>query len=427
MSASSNKSSANSDRRSFSEFLKSNIYGILSHIGMTLFVIVSSYLLLLLSSYDQQNDLFFLIGLAAILLFLAYFVLCTILGLLLPVITSKVTHQNFSGCWLILLLMSAGVAILGFLMQEGQILFTSPPAFIAPLLSALDVFVAPFGIYLMLYGGGAFLCYIYFATSRMCWPSAMLKTLLGNIIILAVVCWSTHNAWVNEDDPYLLSLACFVIQFLGLAAALVFGCTKTYTFARSCRGRVKAAFVPLYLFNGVMAVAGILLLLGSFGVHNLFKDLLDFLLQKMPDEIAEQMEEYASILSHDFLQLFMGICLLLLHGGSILGTVVTQLEKCKYCGRYACEKSTDTDESSKVTGIQRVTEKETFLTFDKYGYNEDIYTTTNDYKTVSGKTHYDVHCAYCGKYLFSSSHKWTHTFKTDSNIKKESHYHPWSS
>lgn len=413
---------AGSDRRGFAEFMRSNIYAVLSHAGVTIFVIVSSYLLVWLSEYDQQNDLFILFGLVCILLFLAYILLCPFLGLYLPVISSKVTRQNFSGCWLILLLMSAGVAAVGFLLQEGQLLYTSPPAILVPLLSNLGGFAPAFGIYLMLYGGGAFLCYAYFAVARMNWPSALLKMLLGHIIILIVVCWSTYNAWVNEDDPFLLSISCFAIQFIGMGGAVAFGLTKSHTFARSCRGRVKLAFVPLYLFDGIMAVAGILLLISGLSVHNVFVNLLDSAIHGLPQSASGELNE----LNHEFLRFFMGLCLLLLHGCGILGTVSTHLERCKHCGRYACNESTDTSETSRVTGTERVTETETMRVFDRYGYDEETATTTSDYKTVSGTTCYVVHCAYCGKYLDKGSYKWQYTTKTDSDFTKEHERHYWS-
>lgn len=420
-----NQVSAAVDRRGFSLFLKSNLYAVLSHLGMTLFVIISSYLVVLLATRSINGDLFFLIELVALLLFLAYFLVCPALGLLLPGISGKVTRNNFVGCWLILSLMSIGAFLLGFFLQEGQVLTASPPAFIAPVLAQLDIFSPVLGILLMLYGGGAFLCYIYCAGMRMVWPTGLLKMLLGNIIILVVVYWSTYNAWVNDDDPYLLSLACFLIQFLALGGALFFGVTKAYVFGRSIKGRMKSFFVPLYIFNGLLTVAGVLLILSCFGLPNFIVELLYFLLHRLPEGVADPLSEYVSIFAHEFVSFFIGLCVLFLHGGGICGIIAAQTEKCKYCGLYACQKTTNTSETSQVTDYERVTETDTWFAFDRYGYDEHITRTTSDYEHVSGETKYVIHCAYCRRYLGSGKYKWSRVDKVDSNMDTEYNRHIW--
>ena len=413
------------DKRSFSSFLKSNLGAIFSHLGMTLFVIIVSYLVVLLATHSINGELFFLIDLVAVLLALAFFPLCLALGFLLPVVSSKVTRNSFAGCWLILFLMSAGTLLLGFFLQEGQLLAASPPAFLASVLAQLDIFTPLLGIYLMLYGGASLLSYTYCPGVKMFWPTGLLKMLLGGIIILATVCWATYNAWVNEDDPYPLSLACFVIQFFGMGASVLFGLSKAYLFARSRNGRAKPFFVPLYILNAILAIAGILLIVGAFGADNFVIEFLNFLLYRQPEAVIAVLKKYVSLLNHEFISFFTGLCLLLLYGSGLIGIGIAQMEKCKYCGRYACRSTTDTSETSRVTGRERVTEKDTFLSFDKYGYTEETFTTTNDYQTVSGKTHYEVYCAYCGKYLGSGSSTWKHTEKIDSNSKKEVTQHIW--
>lgn len=416
---------AKADKRPFSSFLKSNLGAIFSHLGMTLFVIISSYLVVLLATHSINGDLFFLIDLVAVLLVIAFFPLCLALGFLLPVVSSKVTRSSFAGCWLILLLMSAGSLLLGFLLQEGRLLAASPPAFLAPALARLDIFAPLLGIYLMLYGGASLLCYTYYTGVRMFWPAGLLKMLLGSIIILAVVCWATYNAWVNEDEPYLLSLACFVIQFFGLGASVLFGLSKTYVFARSRDGRIKAFFVPLYILNALPVIVGILLIVGAFGMDNFVIEFLNFLLYRQPEAVIAVLEKYVSILDHEFISFFTGLCLLLLYGSGLIGIGIARTEKCKYCGRYACETTIDTDETSAVTGRERVIDTEISRSFDRYGYDEDTMTTTTDYETVSGKTKYVIHCFYCGRYLGAGTHKWHHTRKTDSSFNREYERHTW--
>lgn len=413
------------DRRSFSSFLKSNLGAIFSHLGMTLFVIISAYLVVLLATNSINGELFFLIDLVAVLLALAFVPLCLVLGFLLPVISSKVTHNSFAGCWLILFLMSAGTLLLGFFLQEGQVLAASPPAFLAPVLAQLDIFAPFWGIYLMLYGGASLLCYAYSAGVKMLWPTGLLKMLLGSIIIFAVVCWATYNAWVNEDDPYLLSLACYVIQFFGLGASVLFGLSKTYIFARSRGGRIKPFFVPLYILNAIPVIVGILLIVGAFGMDNLVIEFLNFLLYKQPEAVIAMLEKYVSILDHEFISFFAGLCLLLLYGSGLIGIGIARSEKCRYCGKYACETTIDTDETSAVTGRERVIDTEVLLTFDRYGFNEETARTTTEYETVSGKTKYVVHCVYCGRYLRAGTHKWHRTQKTNSSFDHEFERHIW--
>lgn len=394
--------------RSFLSSLRKTVLSLLVIIGISLVVLLCIYGIIKFYQATNAKEEALWQGFFCAITGLLFYPLCIVLGVCTISLVGGIVNQDLRGKWLLMLAISAGVFLFGYLLNSGHADLIPVSGFLKPV---YDVFAGQpdlTGPYCMLYGGTMVLMLVY-SGLRVIAPVAIVKLFAEVAILHAFTAYCINGAF-GGDAEGLEGIVFFLGILFGAVFTGVLSFRISYIFAHNVYGKMRPFFWLLYLLGSLLSILGLVLAAGNLFFSDLIYNLIYEWLPGLLYDHADMLQEVNGFL--------LGLLLL---GTGVLWLISTGCvhgERCSVCGRYGHELSKSLETvSSFVSGEYIVDRSEhTSSIYYSAGVHRDHFEDYEDkYRTVHYVDTESIECRYCGHDHGTRSYQGSYDKKVDSS------------